>query len=76
MIYKLWHGGIHSERIGDNYQYKELADYLVKTKGKEEREKKTPLYNITRNLQKPVVELPVIHIGSMPREPVTPSGYV
>ena len=76
LIYLKWHGGIHLERIGVNRQYKELADYIVKDKGKEEREKGASLYSVTRNLKKPIQELPIVHLCAMPREPVTPSGYV
>ncbi len=76
LIYKKWNGGIHAERIGMNWQHKELAEYIVKCRGKEERGQGKPLYRITRNLIKPVVEMPVVHFGAMPKEPITPSGFV
>ena len=76
IIYRKWeNGGVHPTKIGTNWQYKELADYIVKIRGKEERKKNSPIYGTTRNLATPqVIDISLYH-KSMQDTPEAPSGY-
>jgi len=75
LIYKKWNGGINREQIGKKWTYKELADYIVKYQGKEERKKNMPLFHTTRPLLKAKTTTNEIHYQAMPSEPVSPNGY-
>lgn len=74
LIYKKWNGGINREKIGTKWTYKELADYIVKYQGKEER-RKNVLYHVTKNLLKAKTTTSELHYQTMPNEPVAPNGY-